>query len=155
MRAPGGLRTDRVYGEKALREAWSVLGWAYDPPLWERIGDYDSYVSKVALHAITLLARDGARLLGGISFYANDTAAGEAFITQVMVAPEAQGMGVGTHLLAECERFARGVGMSSIVLEVRTDNAGARHLYERVGYEAFGKTVTGSLMRKYLDEPGA
>lgn len=140
----------RLTGEPALREAWTVLGRAYEPPLWERMGDYDGYVAKVAANAVTLVAESGGGVLGGVSFYANDAEGGEGFITQLMVAPGAQGMGLGTRLVAECEVFCREAGMRTLALEVRADNDGARHLYERLGFAEFGRTSRGSLMRKAI-----
>ena len=86
----------RIKGERELEEAWLELGRAYDPPLWDTMDDYGSYLSKVADAAITLVCVDGHRTIGGISFYANDCESRRAFITQLMVLPECQGEGVGT-----------------------------------------------------------
>lgn len=145
-----GVTVGSVTGERELREAWAVLGHAYEPPLWERMGDYDGYVAKVAANAVTLVAKRNGEVLGGVSFYANDSQGREAFITQLMVAPVAQGMGLGTKLVSECERFASEEGMRTVILEVRFDNVGARRLYERLGFIEFGETERGCLMRKRI-----
>jgi len=61
-----------------------------------------------------------------------------ARLYSIAVAPEARGAGVGEALLAAAERGARARGRAAFRLEVRTDNAAARRLYERRGYRAFG-----------------
>ena len=53
----------------------------------------------------------------------------------VAVAPRAQGLGLGRRLLDELERARRRRGAASVMLEVRADNAAARALYERSGYD--------------------
>jgi len=56
----------------------------------------------------------------------------------IAVAPEARGTGIGEALLAAAERAAKARGRRAFRLEVRTDNAAARRLYERRGYRVFG-----------------
>ena len=51
---------------------------------------------------------------------------------------QARGKGVGSALLEAAEDLARRRHCSVLRLEVRTDNAAARRLYERRGYRAFG-----------------
>ena len=140
----------RVAAEDDLREAWAILGRAYEPPIWVRMEDYDGYLAKVASHATTLLLKIDGLVAGGISFYDNDDDTGRGFITQVMTAPEFQGRGVGTRLIAECEAECLANGMVTIGLEVRRDNDGAKRLYERCGFTVCGKTETGWLMGKDL-----
>lgn len=133
-----------------LRAAWEVLGPAFEPPLWERVPDYDGYVRKVAERGITLLAMDGDEVVGGISFYANDAEGRRAFITEVMAAPGHQGEGIGSTLLAACDERSAAEGMESIGLEVRKDNPGARRLYERVGYRETEERELSWIMDKPL-----
>lgn len=150
----GGWEIFRVAGEAELREAWSVLGYAYDPPIWEVMAGYDAYLAKVARLATTLVVAIDGQVAGGISFYDNDKGGKRAFITQVLTAPEFQGRGVGTRLLAVCEAECLGRGMRTLGLEVRRDNHGARRLYERCGFEVCGNTETGWLMEKSLGQAG-
>lgn len=146
----GGWEVSRVADEVGLREAWAVLGLAYEPPIWERMEDYYGYLAKVASLATTLLLKIDGRVAGGISFYNNDTASGRAFITQLMVSPAFQGRGIGARLIAECEAECAASGMRMVGLEVRCDNHGAKRLYERCGFAVCGETETGWLMEKGL-----
>jgi len=61
-----------------------------------------------------------------------------ARLYSIAVAPAARGLGIGAALLAAAELKARQQGCERFRLEVRTDNAAARRLYERRGYRAFG-----------------
>lgn len=73
---------------------------------------------------------------GGIAGYAGLDLGGEvADIMTIAVAPRAQGRGVGGRLLAELVERAARDGAEYLMLEVRDDNAPARALYERAGFE--------------------
>lgn len=61
-----------------------------------------------------------------------------ARLYSIAVAPHARGAGLGEALVAAAERIARAHGSDGIRLEVRTDNASARRLYERLGYRRIG-----------------
>jgi [ribosomal protein S18]-alanine N-acetyltransferase len=75
---------------------------------------------------------DDGKLLG----YAGLAASGaEADVQTIGVAPSAQGRGVGALLLGALLSEAARRGCSSVLLEVRADNAPAIRLYERHGFE--------------------
>lgn len=147
-----GWETARISTKAELRETWSILGYAYYPPIWERVDAYDTYLSKVASLATTLVVKIDGQVAGGISFYDNDVKTKCGFITQLITAPRFQGRGVGTKLLAECEVECKRRGMKKLCLEVRRGNEDARRLYERCGFRVCGKTETGWLMKKPLGQ---
>ena len=66
------------------------------------------------------------------------TAAGEAEILTVGVAPWARRRGVGKALMVAAIGVARSAGADRMFLEVDVDNAGAVSLYERLGFERAG-----------------
>lgn len=55
-------------------------------------------------------------------------------ISDVVVAPEGEGRGVGTALMAAAEDWARNKDYRWLTLNVFTKNLRARHLYEKLGY---------------------
>ncbi len=62
------------------------------------------------------------------------TGRSHAHVAVLAVADAAQGHGVGPALLGAAEDWARGRGHPFISLNVFTENARARHVYERLGY---------------------
>jgi DNA-binding MarR family transcriptional regulator/GNAT superfamily N-acetyltransferase len=76
----------------------------------------------------------------------------------LLVEPHARGLGIGQHLVAECERFARDTGYRKITLWTQSHLDVARHVYERAGYQlvrqdrhhSFGKDLVGEIWEKGL-----
>lgn len=58
-----------------------------------------------------------------------------ARIYSLVVSPQARGEGLGARLVTAAERHARQHGCAAMSLEVRADNAAARTLYARLGYD--------------------
>lgn len=57
-----------------------------------------------------------------------------SFVKDLVIAPEWQGRGLGTALLATAMLALRKQGAGEVRLKVVTANAGARRLYERMGF---------------------
>ncbi|HVO38568.1 MAG TPA: GNAT family N-acetyltransferase [Spirochaetia bacterium] len=64
----------------------------------------------------------------------------EYYISNVAVSPDRQGQGIGGRLVEAARRGARLRGARAVILDVETDNPGARRLYERLGFSAGGRT---------------
>ena len=89
------------------------------------------------------LDRDGELVgYGGL-----DLAGEVADLMTLAIAPEVQGCGLGGELLALMASRAREAGAAYLLLEVRDDNAGAKALYARAGFEVL------SVRRRYY-RPG-
>jgi [ribosomal protein S18]-alanine N-acetyltransferase len=86
----------------------------------------------------------------GLEGYAGLDRGGEvADVMTVAVVPAQRGRGLGDLLVGELLRLAAEDGAGSVMLEVRADNAAARRIYERHGFEEV------SVRRRYYRCPGA
>jgi ribosomal-protein-alanine N-acetyltransferase len=63
----------------------------------------------------------------------------EAHLLNVAVSAEKQGQGLGRFLLNQAVACARGLGMTSVLLEVRPSNTRALEIYERYGFKHIGR----------------
>lgn len=106
-----------------------------------------------------LIARSGAAQ----GFVIAWAAAGDAEILTVAVVPEARRKGVGASLVTSAGVAALVRGASHMHLEVAEDNAAARALYVKLGYEEAGRrnayyageggAVDAIVMRRALPRP--
>lgn len=69
----------------------------------------------------------------------------------IAVAAGARGRGIGTALMAEAMRWARSVGVETVVLSVYPHNAGAIALYRKFGFTQEGRLARHS-RKSYGDE---
>jgi len=63
----------------------------------------------------------------------------DADVQTIALAPEAQGMGLGSVLLGELIAESRRRGCTSLILEVAADNSTAIALYEKSGFELLSR----------------
>jgi len=103
------------------------------PYPWSMANFVDSLNSQY--QAWVLRDRDGA-LLG---YFLLMAIVDEAHLLNVAVAAERQGQGLGHLLLNQAVACARGLGMESVLLEVRPSNTRALHIYERYGFQQIGR----------------
>ena len=66
------------------------------------------------------------------------TASGEGDITNVAVKKSRQKEGIGRQMLAQLLARMEEAGVGALYLEVRAGNAGAIHLYRKLGFEEVG-----------------
>lgn len=71
---------------------------------------------------------------------------GEAHITDVGVAPDCQGEGIGTQLMAHAEQWAHTHGRTRLTLWVAATNTTAIHLYQKAGF-TIARTRSNWLLR--------
>ena len=90
------------------------------------------------------LAVEGDSLLGyGGVYYAGD----EANVTDIAVAKEHRGRGIGTALIRDILNEAKERGAERAFLEVRVGNAPAIHIYEKCGF------VRKGVRRNFYTDP--
>jgi ribosomal-protein-alanine N-acetyltransferase len=103
------------------------------PYPWSMANFVDSLNSQY--EAWVLRDRDGY-LLG---YFLLMAIVDEAHLLNVAVSAEKQGQGLGRFLLNQSVACARGLGMESMLLEVRPSNTRALQIYERYGFKQIGR----------------
>ena len=81
-------------------------------------------------------------LLGGdavLGYFVAMLGVDEAHLLNVAVSAEKQGQGLGRFLLNQAVACARGLGMASVLLEVRPSNERALDVYQRYGFVQIGR----------------
>lgn len=115
---------DELAGALALRRA--VFVEEQGVPLHEELDEHDA-------EALHLVALDGGTVVGTCRLLE----AGDALkLGRMAVAPAARRRGIAARLLDEAEAHARARGIGVIRL---SSQVGARAVYERAGYTAYGE----------------
>lgn len=109
-----------------------------------------------------LLAEDAGRILGFVTYAQFRGGIGYARTMEhtILLAPEAQGRGLGPTLLTAAETHARTAGAVSMFAGVSAENPAGRRFHSRMGYAEvavlqrvgfkFGRTMDLVLMQKFL-----
>ena len=90
------------------------------------------------------IAEDEGRAVGWVMVYETEGRAyviaeerRQAMICELFVEPKMRGKGVGQALLAACEDWARGRGISVIHIGHLSENARASEVYDKAGYAPY------------------
>lgn len=120
----------------------------FGPPPWRPRDQMDCAVAKAIGHAIEVPGPDWAIFVaeddggdpqGFVHVHAaRDYFTGEAHghVSDLVVAPHAEGRGIGRALMAAAEDWSVAQGHRLLALNVFEENHRARALYERLGYRA-------------------
>jgi len=108
------------------------LEQAVYPHPWSRANFIDSLASG---YQAWLLRDQRGELLG---YFLLMAIVDEAHLLNVAVSAGQQGRGLGRFLLNQAVACARGLGMESVLLEVRPSNTRALDIYERYGFARIG-----------------
>ncbi|MYM75173.1 ribosomal protein S18-alanine N-acetyltransferase [Duganella sp. FT134W] len=115
-----------------LDEVFALEQRVYPYP-WTMANFVDSLNSNY--EAWVLRERDG-HLLG---YFLLMAVVDESHLLNVAVSAEKQGQGLGRFLLNQAVACSRGLGMESVLLEVRPSNTRALQIYERYGFKQIGR----------------
>jgi ribosomal protein S18 acetylase RimI-like enzyme len=116
----------------------AALGWV-EPPSYEEIAAL--LAGLVEPEAALRVAYQADRVvgLGYWRRYARPTHRPHANLERIAVESTAQGAGVGRAIVVSLIEAADRVGVEVLTLDVRADNASARHLYEALGFVEYGR----------------
>lgn len=93
------------------------------------------------------IAKDGEQIVGAIFIDGSDAEGLGARLRWFILAPEAQGRGLGNRLMTEAMTFCREAGFKRVYLTTFKGLDAARHLYDKFGFkvcvEEDGSHLTG------------
>lgn len=133
-----------------ITEKQKILAILYDftdifPHLFEKIESIEQYADKLSQYANFYLGIEDDTHFGIVVFYANNTDTKTAYISLIGIKENTQKKGLGCWLLSQCEEKSRQSGMTSIMLEVDSDNESAICFYKKNGYVTGEKTLRNSM----------
>jgi ribosomal protein S18 acetylase RimI-like enzyme len=140
---PGPIEYDAVHRvvEAVMREGGAV-GWVGVPDRADTAQWLAAIAAEVAAGRTRMaLLGVGGRLeaLGRWTRYAKETVAVNADVLQVMVHPDARGLGLARRLVGELVADARAHRVETVTLDVRGNNHAAMALYESLGFQVYGR----------------
>ena len=103
------------------------------PRLSERV-EINDYAKKIASNAARFEAWSDRKLVGLVAAYCNDHERQIAYVTSVSVLRPWTGKGIAAHLLGQCIKHVKVLGMGQISLDVAQANTSAIKLYEKSGF---------------------
>jgi mycothiol synthase len=122
-------KADPVAVHALLRVCYSQ-GYGEVPPSakdwWDTVSNDSEFDPELALCAIEPSGLPAGFILCWTA----------GFIKDVGVRPDLRWRGIGASLIAEGMRRLAARGLTTVALKVKDDNAVARQLYERLGFEA-------------------
>jgi len=134
-----------------MKQAWDLARLNYEPMQQSDLGDVLALEASVYPHPWSMgnfvdslssnyeawvLRDQNGDLLG---YFLLMAIVDEAHLLNVAVSAERQGQGLGRVLLNQAVACARGLGMGSVLLEVRPSNTRALEIYERYGFKQIGR----------------
>lgn len=119
------MRPEHIPAIARIEESCFSTPWS-EKALTEEL-DVPSAVFLTALAGDTVAGYMGMQVAGGVGYVCN-----------VAVSPGFRRRGVASALIQAQTDYARGHSLSEITLEVRSSNAAARALYEKLGFTRLG-----------------
>lgn len=123
---------DKVSGPKELLACLQVINHCATRDIEERVLSLEQYAEKLWMHAENYSVHADDQIVGFLSFYANT--AGVAFISNIVVIPAYQGMGIGSALLDIVEQYSQKAHFQCIELHVDSINTNAISFYKRKSF---------------------
>ncbi|HYM84721.1 MAG TPA: GNAT family N-acetyltransferase [Candidatus Dormibacteraeota bacterium] len=118
----------------------AYLGLPDGPRHREYIEELRDVAARAADTEVLVAVDEAGTILGAVTYvggpgpWFEDAADDEAVFRALAVAPEAQGLGVGTALVEACIERARRDGRAALALNTRPSMVAAQRIYERLGF---------------------
>ncbi len=134
---------------KALPEDLASIAEYYGPKgdtPWDPFTSEDRLGQMIELKDLVIAEADGS-LVGFVYFFVGEHPWFEpevgryGHILEVHVKKDYQGMGIATEMLEYATTDLKKRGVEVVYIDTGSNNAKARHLYEKMGFREFGRTL--------------
>jgi ribosomal protein S18 acetylase RimI-like enzyme len=115
---------------------------SFNPPLFTYV-DITEYSSKIVKNAETFEIWNENILIGLLAMYLNDPEFKDAFITNISVDNDFQGLGLSKIMLDNAINKAKKTGFKNVFLDVQSENKRALNLYNSRGFFIVEKKKSG------------
>ena len=139
MTSPANTIESLIYQEQALQGGKFIAK-----------NELNQYIGKIKNKSEIISHNIDGDCAGFVSFYCNDLASREAYITLVLTNPRFRGMHIAKNLVQAALASAKRRGFKTCALEVRNDNAAAIRLYASLGFSDYERTETSRIMKVSL-----
>jgi ribosomal protein S18 acetylase RimI-like enzyme len=135
------VRPLTVEDRELLGELWQAFEAELPPPpfrdeIWDEAWpDVERHIRE----GLAFLAEEDGRPVGFLLGDLGSSNAHTAHVSDLYVVGDARGRGVGKALLAEAAARARERGLTHVTLDVSSENAQARTIYERLGFREYAR----------------
>ena len=109
---------------------------------WDDAWQMDRFRSKFEPAKIQIIMLQG-QAVGEVTVEWNED---PVFLALILLAPEAQGRGIGSAIIRDIQSQCRTLGRA-VTLQVFRINGDAQRLYERLGFEVVGNNETHTKMQ--------
>jgi ribosomal protein S18 acetylase RimI-like enzyme len=122
----------------------------FEPTLSSRV-DIHQYAQKLHALSVRFEAWRGEELVGLVATYCNQHDERTAFVTNVSVWTECQGLGIASHLMRQCIEHVQKNGFDLIELRVNQLSSAAVALYRKFGFQTLGTDGITLSMGKVIE----
>jgi ribosomal protein S18 acetylase RimI-like enzyme len=116
----------------------------FSPRLSDRV-DLGDYARKLADFSDRVEVWQSDRLVGLVAAYLSNCRMGAGYISSVSVCSDVEGRGIASKLIRECRGLAEKRGLTSLGLEVASQDDSIQAFYRKHGFELSGEGKTGFL----------
>lgn len=127
-----------------VRELLVEFNDVFNPPLRDRVFDFDHYSEKLVSKGHVFVAKLDTESIGFIAFYSNDTIDNVGFLSQIAVKKTCAVHNLAYRLILFFESESKKHGMKELKLEVVNNNKHAIRFYKRNGYQMANKASDDS-----------
>jgi ribosomal protein S18 acetylase RimI-like enzyme len=115
------------------------------------LDDLEAYVDKIVENACIISIVENNKLLGFLAYYASDLTSKKAFLSAVIIAPDAPKLGYGRRLVDFCLADLVFKGFKKCGAEVNELNTAALNICKKTGFTELYRQGSSVFLEKIIE----